>query len=889
MTPRETAGICHLLIVHDLTGQRLVPLDAGTYSIGRDPKNSIMLNAQAVSRQHAMLLRVTSPDSDLYWFRIIDGGLNSKRSTNGVYVNGRRILSHDLRHGDLVEFGVHAVKADYYALSNLPPEDYTNLLKSKNPAALLANLTASDRATVVSEPIASSESSEASILRLASFPELMESPVVELNLAGYVTYANPAALQQFPNLQREAKEHLILQGIILQVQAKREKHWHRTVNMDDRWFHQAIHYLAEGELVRIFMTDVTDRQRAKLELQKRDCLLQAVADASAYLLTEMDYTIAIEKALNILGQVTEVDRVCIYENHPDPTTGKVAMSLRFEWHRLGLSPLQPLAHSQNCTYEALGLQPWYKTLQKGQVIQGRQRDFPLPQQEWLQQNQVESILVHGLINGPGFWGHLSFQDCRQERVWSQQEIATLLTLANSLSATLQRHQTQKAIEYRATHDPLTGLVNRSSFDEHLIQAIQTSRRNNTQLAVMFLDLDRFKEVNDRLGHTVGDHLLQTVAQRITALLPKSCLLSRWGGDEFTLLIPEVENLDQVKTLAQNILESFNQSFSLRGHELFVSVSIGVALGGNSHSFLLTADNIVRQADVALYKAKSMGRNGFAVYQPQDGSGAADLSLERDLRYALDRNELQVFYQPQVDLITHRIIGLEALLRWKHPDRGMVSPGIFIPVAEDRGWIVEIGEWVLRQACAQIKQWQEANLPPVVVSVNLSLRQFRQPQLVQIVQQILAQTDVNPACLELEITESAAVDDLLFTRSLLDQLYSLGVRLSIDDFGTGHSSLHRLQTLPLHTLKIDQSFVREMSRDTRVAHIVAAIVTLGHNLGLDLIAEGVEHLEQAQFLRSIHCKIAQGFLFYKPLPADQVTEILTHVNLTHVNTSSDVSS
>ncbi|MGA1624839.1 MAG: putative bifunctional diguanylate cyclase/phosphodiesterase [Prochlorothrix sp.] len=324
-------------------------------------------------------------------------------------------------------------------------------------------------------------------------------------------------------------------------------------------------------------------------------------------------------------------------------------------------------------------------------------------------------------------------------------------------------------------------------------------------------------------------------------------------------------------MGQKILSALDAPFLLRNHEIHTSASVGLALTASGTH--LTGDQLVRQADIALYKAKNMGRNTCAVYHAQDGSGAADLELERDLRYALEREQLKVFYQPQVSLVNQQVIGLEALLRWQHPTRGLVSPGLFIPMAEDRGWIIEIGEWVLREACQQAYRWQVDDLPSIIMSVNLSLRQFRQPNLVETVQGILQNSGLDPRYLELEITESVAVEDLEFTRRILDQLHGLGVRLSIDDFGTGYSSLNRLQLLPLHTLKIDQSFVRDLAQNAKVSHIVAAIVTLGRSLGLDLIAEGVEEPEQAQFLRSIRCHTAQGFLFHRPITAEEVTRIL----------------
>jgi len=874
MSQSDLQDIRHFLVMSDLQGQRLICLNATSYSLGRNPKNSIVIYSQAVSRHHAMLLRVTSPESNLFWFRIIDGGLNGQRSTNGVYVNGQRVLSRDLRHGDLVEFGVQAVKADYFALTNLSNAQCEDLLQAEDPVLAFLDFNRGEHVTVIAEPIASLESSEASILRLASFPELMEMPVVEIEFGGRITYLNPAALNRFPQLRTQGQHHPLLQKLVPFTPASEPSQtWYRTVQVDDRYFEQTIHCLDESELLRIFMTDVTARHQAEQEVSQRDRLMRAMAEATQCLLTEMNHTAALAKVLAILGEATEVDRICIYENHPDPEQGHLAMSLRTEWVRPGIPPLLPQAQSQNRNYTALGLQDCYQTLLHGQMIQGSRSDSSPALQAFLEQDGIQSILGQGLMCGLEFWGHISLQTCQQPRQWSRQECDLLLTLASSLSAALARHHAEADIRYRATHDVLTGLANRALFTEHLSEALQHTRSQQQQLAVMFLDLDRFKDINDRLGHSFGDRLLKAVTHRLQSLIVAPNLLARWGGDEFTILMYPIADESTVLAIGHQILSAFDQPFQLQHHEIHTSASLGIALTQPNNHYRLTGDQLIRQADVALYKAKNLGRNTCSLYQPQDGSGSADLELERDLRYALERGQLEVFYQPQVNLLTQGISGLEALLRWRHPSRGMVSPGLFIPMAEERGWITEIGEWVLREACTQARCWQTANLPSVVMSVNLSLRQFRQPNLVETVHHILRSSGLDPRYLELEITESVAVEDLSFTQHVLKELHDLGVRLSIDDFGTGYSSLNRLQLLPLHTLKIDQSFIRDLAHNAKVSHIVAAIVTLGRSLGLDVIAEGVEQPEQAQFLKSIQCHTAQGFLFHRPMSADAVTAIL----------------
>jgi diguanylate cyclase (GGDEF)-like protein len=378
-------------------------------------------------------------------------------------------------------------------------------------------------------------------------------------------------------------------------------------------------------------------------------------------------------------------------------------------------------------------------------------------------------------------------------------------------------------------------------------------------------------INDTLGHTLGDQLLKNVAQRLQDLLRGGDTIARWGGDEFTILLPRVTDIEEVTQVAYRILQTLEDPFHLQGHELYVTASLGIALLDKNSP---DAETLIQHADAALYYAKDKGRNNYQFYSVSLSAKNPELlTLEKSLRYALEREEFTVFYQPRVNIGTGEITGMEALLRWQHPEMGLVAPSVFIPLAEESGLIIAIGEWVLRTACMQNKTWQDSGLPPITMAVNLSLKQFRQPKLVEIITRVLEQTGLDAHFLELEIMETTAIEDLGFTRTVLEELKQMGVNISIDDFGTGHSSLSRLQLLPLHNLKIDQSFMRDLQPDSKVAHIIQAIVTLGHSLGLKLTAEGVETAEQLEFLKSISCEEVQGYFFYRPLPEQKATEIL----------------
>ncbi|MBW4645481.1 MAG: EAL domain-containing protein [Goleter apudmare HA4340-LM2] len=445
------------------------------------------------------------------------------------------------------------------------------------------------------------------------------------------------------------------------------------------------------------------------------------------------------------------------------------------------------------------------------------------------------------------------------RVWSFRDVT-----AHKLAEARIRHQ--------ALHDLLTNLPNRVLFNERLAESLQQAHRSGNKLAVCFLDLDRFKTINDTLGHAIGDQLLQSVAQRLTKCLRVDDTLARWGGDEFTLLLPDINDAKNVAEIQEQILTAFKPVFDIENHHLHISVSIGIALYPMHGE---DAETLIKHADAALYRVKSQGRNHYQFYHSGITSQTSELLiLENSLYQALERQEFEVYYQPQVNIATGEITKFEALLRWKNFDLGFIPPEKFIPIAEDTGLILSIGEWVLQTACAQNKAWQDAlEMPSLSVAVNLSARQFQQSNLVSMIEQILSQTKLNHQCLELEITESVAMKNIGLTQTILQELYNMGVSISIDDFGTGYSSLSYLKNFPIHCLKIDKSFVRDLKTGNYDAAIATAIIALAHGLNLAVVAEGVETEEQRNLLQVLNCKLMQGYLFSRPLSAEDTTKLL----------------
>jgi diguanylate cyclase (GGDEF)-like protein len=456
-------------------------------------------------------------------------------------------------------------------------------------------------------------------------------------------------------------------------------------------------------------------------------------------------------------------------------------------------------------------------------------------------------------------------------------------LTDQVGVALSNARMIDQIRFLASYDRLTELPNRRLLKEQLVQALSYARRHQRLVALLFFDLDFFQRINDTFGYDAGDHLLQAVSVRLTdcvrltdsvvqpSLEELPTILSRLGGNEFAIILTDLTEPQYVAKVTQRIFDALSPPFILQDHEVFMTASIGIALYPMDGE---DVETLLKNGHAAMQHAKERGKNNFQYYtQSMNVAALERLTLENDLRKALKYGEFVVYYQPKLDMATGEIIGMEALIRWKHPDKGMISPVKFIPLAEETGLIVPIGEWVLRTACAQNKSWQAAGLKPLHVAVNLSARQFRVEHLNQSVAQILSDTGLDPRYLELELTESMLMENIETTIIKLQQLKDLGLHISIDDFGTGYSSLNYLKRFPIDGLKIDQSFVRDITTNSDDATIVTAIIAMAHNLKLKVIAEGVETEQQLSFLRDHGCDEMQGYLFSKPVPADLFIQLV----------------
>ena len=429
----------------------------------------------------------------------------------------------------------------------------------------------------------------------------------------------------------------------------------------------------------------------------------------------------------------------------------------------------------------------------------------------------------------------------------------------------KRKQSEEMLRYQSLHDSLTGLPNRDFFYQQLTLLLQQRKdKHNQPIALLFIDIDHFKKINETLNHGIGDRLLKEITSRLLDCLNENIFTSRWGGDEFTLILSELKEIENVETIAKTINDSFKKPFYIDNHTVYTSASIGISFyPKDAHN----EDTLIRNADTALYRAKELGRNNYQFYLSHLNQEASFLfKLENSLHKALENNQLSIVYQPQVNISTGKIHGVEALLRWYHPDFGEISPSKFIPLAEETGLIIPIGEWVLETVCHQNKMWQNAELPLIKTAVNLSALQFQQDNFTDVVITILEKSQINPQCLELEITESILMQDVKSANLIINNLLDHGVSFSLDDFGTGYSALGYLKKFPFHTIKIDKSFIKDLNNNKKDLALISAIITLADGFDMTVIAEGIETKAQLDLVKNLGCEIVQGRLLSYPLKA-----------------------
>ncbi|WP_299402605.1 EAL domain-containing protein [Acaryochloris sp. IP29b_bin.148] len=827
----------HILAIEHEGNQQLISLEDATYTIGRHKANAVVLDNPTVSRTHAFLLRICDVSTKQSAFRIIDGDLNGKRSHNGLWINGKRCFAHDLQDQDIISLGEN-VHVTYISTSNLTDPrilDESDILALPSPlpkTTLRTESTLFHKATL--ETVQDSQAhlvqkhpGDVAAIRLASFPELTPLPIIETNLDGQITYINPAAATHFPEL-KTVSHHPLTDGLYQTLLAEQSEHVIREITIGNAIYEQAIYCILQSGLIRSYLIDISQYRQTEQQLRLSEARYAAAAKGANDGLWDWDlktHTIYFsDRWKNMLGY-TNSD----IGDSPD------------EWFNR--------------------IHPYDKDRVTADLSAHLRGEIP--------QFECEYRILHK--SGDYLWFR-----CRGLALRNDQNQP--FRVAGSQTDVTAYYSTRAQLEYKALHDEMTQLPNRVLFMERLAHTFKMA--NHQQMfAVLFLDLDRFKLINDSLGHAVGDQLLIAVAQRLKGCLHEQDTTARFGGDEFAILLNTIEDLDDAIQVAQNILSTLKTTLFIEDHEIYTSASIGIAISGPDYH---SPDELLQGADTAMYRAKKQGKNCYEVFSTgMRAQVHTQLQLETDLQRAISNNELYLVYQPIVDLATEKTTGFEALLRWHHPERGLIPPSEFIPVAEDAGLMVAIDWWVLTEACRQMAQWLTTypHASRLTINVNISAHQFLQPTFCEKVMAIIHETGMQAHHLKLEITEGVILSNAPNIAEQLNNLKKLGIQLAIDDFGTGYSSLSYLYAFPLDVLKVDYSFVARMDQEDGLA-IVRTIVNLGQNLNMKVVAEGVETKVQQEYLREMGCEYAQGYLFSRPLKTDSVETILTKQHPPH---------
>lgn len=816
--------IRHVLVVEDQKSKRIVSLKETTYSIGRDPTSSIIIYDRQVSRHHATLLRVTDYQNHQEYYRIIDGSLQGKKSTNGLTVNGKYCFSQELKTGDAIRFG-SKVKASYHLITDSAELDKLRLTIKEEESHQITHIPQNlpyhatldfDAKNSLILKLSDSDDVQTSLLTPIPTVEGSPFPMFELNFDGELISLNAAAIYKFPELKQDRTNHRILDGLIQETSAKEGTSYIREIQVADETFEQHIHYLSDSKVVRSYLFEVTKYKRLENQLNH---------DASYYrFLVE-------QTSEGIL--LIECNTKNIIDANPS-------------YCRLTGYELDEL--KQINIYQIVALDK--------EIV-----DNELAQVEPNKSSHIEESL-HRCRDG----SLISVEARISRSTFKEKEVFCFVIKDIS-----EQKRSEERMQYQAFHDALTNLPNRVLFSKQLTLALAEAQRNQTLLAVMFLDLDSFKNINNTLGHTIGDQLLQSFSRRLTACVRAGDTVARWESDEFTVLLPRIKNTEDTVKLSYRIFEALKQPFIIEKYQLQLKTSIGIAIypqdGEDQHTLL-------KNADVALSRTKKQGRNHFQFYTPlMSEEASALLKIETLLHQALDRQEFSLVYQPQINFKTGDITGMEALLRWNHPELGEISPNKFIPLAEKTDLMLHIGKWALKTACQQNLAWQKDGLPPILIGVNLSSREFQQPNLAEIVARVLDQTGLDPQWLELELTEKTLRNHLTAAPQVFQDLQNIGVRLCLDDFCTGYSAIGYLKQFSFRTVKISQTFIRDLRGNTQDLAMIAAITSLGRGFNTRIVAEAVETQQQIELLQSQNCYEAQGYWFSKPLATDHATQFL----------------
>lgn len=818
----EVQEFRHILVIEDRKGRRIVSLEESNYTLGRDSHNPIILYDYQVSRTHATLIRRMDDESDGFSYRIIDGDLQGKRSTNGILINGHASISHELKHGDSVRFANEA-KANYYIISTDSGIDLFNPdgLDKINPSRI--TLTSQSKETMIGKQEESSEDLQ-ELIRLASFPELSPNPIIELDWDGNITYLNPAGSIKFDTIYDDKLEHPILSGLLAEYNNRQGNLFLREVKIGAEVFEQYVHYLSEKKLIRCYIFDFTKRKQTESQLRESEARYRAIArqTSEGILLAYSSNKRIIEandSYLNLLGYSSdEITNLTLYN--------VIASDLSI--------------FNQDLT----------NVLEKGE-------DFT---KQYLHRCQDGS-----LINLDSSVSLISYQN----------KDVFCFVVKNAISS-----ENMSYSQDHIFHDYTTHLPNQKLFNEQLIVAIENAERYQYLMALIIVEIDNLQEFKQHNDQENTNKLIKNFAQTIQSCLRVEDFIARWDENKFMILFSRIKGPRDPAKIAKKISITSEQFLHESSTDISLNLNINLAIypiDGDELSLLVKNSLLSLEQNKTVNNA-NYGVTGFTI-SPKT---ASLLKLENLIGSAIKEQQFFLCYQPQIDTHTTQLTGLEALLRWEHPELGKVTPRHFLRLTEETDFMLPLGIWILQTVILQMEAWRKQNISLLPIGVNISARQFSQPNFVETIEKILDQSTLSPELLELEITETCFLQNPELAYKTLAQLSALKVRLCFDNFGSGNSSLIYLQKVSFNTVKISPSLINSMEENFKNKALVQSIAVLCQGYGTRLVAVGIEKLEQMELLRDLGCTEIQGNLFSRPLPSKDATIFLHKAEHTIIN-------
>ena len=806
----------HILTVEDPSFIRDIQLDAATYSIGRHSSNDIVLSCQKTSRNHATLLRRTDVKTNQSSYWILDGDLQGNRSRNGIYINGKKGLVHELQSGDVVHFSGDAsieYKTSTEALKNTQKSNDNDLVRihaGRDELGLQESMI--NKETIVS--VGHSSSLPAKVERAIDNPsqtslaELSPQPIIEIDLYGNITYINSAGIITFKDIYHRKLSHPLLDNLVSQYHKGHDNIIIREITVNNETFKQTAYYLPEKRVIRNYLVNISQQKVVEAELEQVKTFCNRITEKVS------EGIILAESATK---QIVEANSACS--------------------ELLGYSNAELL---QMNVYELVN-----------------------------ESDKFALVLRNIIAEKNDFDGEYLLHHKNRNLIQTQIQISIIrFESAENICFVIRNQSSTSLAENEASIS--TELFKRELFNQQLLTAIANAKRTQKLLAVLFCQLDFLPDINATIGAENYEKLLLALEKRLGTCLRAGDTVTRWQEDKFALLLPQVNDIEEVTKISQRINQSTNQSFTLGKTKASIKGVTGIAVYPQDG---VDPEILMASANTALERASS-SKNDYQFYDDAMNSQAlVAIELESLLQHAIEQEEFELYYQPQIDISTGKAEAVEALLRWKHPELGLVAPGNFIRLAEKTKLIVPIGEWTIRTACMQNKQWQAQSMPSSKITVSLSLVQFQQSNLPQRVAEILAETNFDASLLELEVSAATLVDNIDYSRHLIAQLKSLGVKIAVDGFASSFSALEYLKQISLDTLKIDRSLVQQLTDSPQDLAIVTALIELGKGFNLRIVAEGVENQEQVELLRGLNCNTMQGYWFGRPLGANEASKLL----------------